>query len=268
MALANEVIKDALALVLVDEADISFTANELNLGARFLNDLNAEFEALGIFSNFTPVNSPDDPITSPASALSGLKFSLAPRMAPLFGVNYVPTQEARAAISSFKAIFMKKPLAGFGSTMPRGSGNRRFFTGERDFYPAPLVAASLSSQVSQTITIAAIDTPVLIGSTWNVDRTARMTGSTAGRLTLDAAAHLAMIEANFTIQSNTDNLTFYVYKNGAQLAPGVPVTADQVRNVYMQRAEPMVTGDFIEIFVENNQTTADVVIDQRTLRII
>lgn len=268
MTTASELVNDALAIILVDEADITAEDSEIQLGIRFLNDLTAEMEEEGVFFNFTPVINPGDVITSPASANAGLKYSLAPRLAPLFGIPYAPSAEAMKAVSSLSNNFLETPVSRFPGTMPRGSGNR-CFNNSRFTYASPLVDASLSRQTSQTTTITTINTPVKVAGTWVVDRAFTFDGTTDGRLTFTGLGkHLAKVEVNFTIQAaSSDNFTFYITKNGALLAPGVPVEADETRNVFLQCAEPMVTNDFIEIFVENNSDTTDIVIDQGTFRI-
>ena len=267
MTEANEIITDAAAIVLVDEEAQALEPDQFAIGARFLNDLAASHEALGIFYNFTPVANPADVITSPASANAGLKFALAPRMAPLFGIPYVPTQEAKDAIRSLKARFLRRPSPRHPRNLPVGAGNDNGIYSGGAFFGDSLITGNLS-QAGQTVTIATVNTPVLIAGPWVIEATNGMTGTTGGRLTFDGNRRLVQIEVNLTIATaSNDTFNLYLYKNGAQLAPGVPVTANQARNVYLDRTEPIVTGDFIEAYLENTSDTTDAVITLATLRI-
>ncbi len=265
---ADEMISDSLAIVLVDEEAITLSPNEFSLGRRFYNDMLAEMEEGGLL-NHTPVVSSGDPITSPAGANAGLKFSLAPRLAPLFGVNYIESAAARSAIASLADNYLAPIVSQLPDTLPVGSGNDAYSAGGRDdaLFTSMRVFGGLSRLV-QTTTISTIDTPVLIGSTWNLELLSNIQGDGAGKLTFQGGRYLSRITVNLTIQAASgDTLTFYIYKNGAQMMPGVPVVADQVRNVFIQEVDESITNDFYEIFVENNSDTTNVVIDQGTFRI-
>jgi hypothetical protein len=267
MTSAIQIVEDAFAIVLADEGDAPVEPNDLALGVRFLNDLAAELEGQGVYFNYTPVTNPDDLITSPPTANSGLKYALAPRLADIVGLSYTSSDSANSAISSLTNMFLKLDAPRFPSTMPRGSGNRNVDNG-RFTYPSSLAAGSLSSTTSQTVTISTVDTPVKIAGTWIVDRTSWFTGTTDGRLTFDGVKRLALIEVNLTTQAaGSDQFTFYATKNGALLGSGVVLEADATRNVFLRCAEPLVTDDYIEIFVANNSDTTDLVTDKRTLRI-
>lgn len=268
MTSANEMITDSLGIVLVDEEAISLTENQFALGARFYNDMAEEMELGGLDLNHTPIFGPDDIITTSPAANAGLKFSLAPRLAPSFGVNYIESSEARRAISALRANFMTPLRSRFPSTMPRGSGNIRVFNRERAFYPTSIVFAGLARETSQTVTISAIDTPVLIGSTWIIKALSNFEATEAGRLTFKGARYLSKINISLTIQPGAgDMFTFYIFKNGARMTPGISVLADETRIVALLGGDGTVTDDFFEVFVENNSDTTDLIIDQGVFRI-
>ena len=90
MTRAQEIVEDAAALILVDEANTALEASEFQISVRFLNDLCAELYDDDIDFGYRPVSSPSDVITSTTAVNSALKYMLAKRIAPIFGLPISP----------------------------------------------------------------------------------------------------------------------------------------------------------------------------------
>ena len=262
MTFATEIVSDAAALVLVDEADIALEPNEFATGTRFLNDFSAELFDLGIDFGYRPVSNTGDPITSPASVNLALKQNLGVLLAPLFGVP-VPIdlrQDANTSLKRLKANFIRRPRSIQPSTLPMGSGNAP--RGRPGFYSMPLPQSILRLNASSTVTIATINTPVIVAG-WTVDRSVNVTALAAGTVEyLSDSPYLAMLEANFTINTaGNDQFTFYFRKNSALLEQSrIIFDADANQNIFLKWAETLRRGDKIDIAVENNSGTTNLVL--------
>lgn len=260
MTTADGLVTDAVALVLSDEENISLEPQVAAIGRRFLNDLCAEWELGGTYLNYTPVVSASDLITCPSGAISGLKHGLAERIAPILSAPISDDLRAniRSSVQALKSNFVRPIVSNYPGTLPRGAGNRWRNT-SRFTYTEPEVRGELT-RTSQAVTITTIDTPVRIGG-WTVAWDYAFTASDTSLTYNIDGQRLGLIEAHLTtLTAGSENFTFYVYKNSAQLAPGVPVTADETRNVFVQRAEPMVKNDVFELYVENNSGTENITI--------
>lgn len=264
MTFATEIIEDATALILVNEADIGLEANEFSLGTRILNDWAAELFDLGVDFGYRPVSSSGDPLTSPSSVNLALKQNLGVLLGPAFGVP-VPADvrtDATASLKSLKANFLRRPKSRLPSTLPMGSGNSQAFHSRSAFYPFSLPQSIMRLDSSSTVTIATINTPVIVAG-WTVDRSINVNALAAGTVEyLNDASYLAMLEARLTVDSSSnDQFTFYFRKNGALLEQSrMPFDADADQNVLLKWAETLRRGDTVSIVVENNEDTNDLVI--------
>lgn len=264
MTSTSEIVTDALGLILADEADIGIEPNEFSQSVRILNDFAAEQFHLGVDFGYRPVVTSGDLITSPKSVNLALKQNLAVLIAPIFGapVDADLRINAKESLKSLKALFLKNITSSFPPNMPMGSGNSNAGFASSAFYPLAQPDSILRLNASTTITIAAINTPVIIDS-WTVDRSNNVTALAAGTVEyLQDEPFLAMLEASFTVAaSGTDQFTFYFRKNGALLQQSQMVfdaSVDQI--IIMKWAETMRRGDKVSSAVENNSDTSDVVL--------
>lgn len=114
-----------------------------------------------------------------------------------------------------------------------------------------------------TIIIAAAGTPVIIGATWTISHASRFTGSAGGRFTyIGKGAHIS-ISATITadLATGADNCTFYFYKNGIQESASAitrEFDAGNPGNIGMLWQLDMDTDDYVEIWVENNDTSVNI----------
>lgn len=114
--------------------------------------------------------------------------------------------------------------------------------------------------------IAAIDTPVLVAGSWVVGGTSLFTGTTGGRLTYTGTDDVVvMVNAVVDIEpasGTAKGLTTKVYINGAATSSGRKVFADTAlaQNAAVLWQATLSTNDYIELYVENNTDTIDVLV--------
>lgn len=253
-----------MALILVDEADIALEPNEFALGTRILNDYAAQLFDLDIDFGYRPVSNSGDPLTSPSSVNLALKQNLGVLLGPAFGMPVPPELQIAANNSEarLKANFIRRPKARLPSTLPMGTGNRGRLHFTSGFYPFPVPDSILRLDSSSTVTIATINTPVIVAG-WTVDRSVNVTALAAGTVEyLNDASFLALLEASFTIDSSSsDQFTFYFRKNGAIIEQSrIVFDADADQNIFIKWPETLRRGDKVSIAVENNSATNDLVL--------
>ncbi len=263
MTFASEIIEDAAAFIMVGEEDISIEPNEFQQGARILNDYCAELFGLGVDIGYRPVSSSGDPVTVPSSVNLALKQNLGLLLAPMFGISPQPALVVQAGKSErrMKAQFTRRIRSTYPGTLPMGSGNRTSGFISSAFYPFTPPMALLRLNASTTVTIAAIDTPVVV-SGWTVDQQTNVNAATAGTVEyLNDGSYLASLEASLTISAATDQFTFYFMKNGAKLEQSALVfDADAAQNIRLRWFETLRRGDTVSIAVENNEDTTNLTI--------
>ena len=135
----------------------------------------------------------------------------------------------------------------------------------------------LSLDVIKTVTIAAANTPVKIGGVaadWIIERTSQMTGNTDGRLTYDGERTATLpILANISAEaaSGTNKaLTFYIAIDGSIVSNSsvsTTVSSGAPKNTTVPWQDALVNAQFVEVWVENNTDTTDVVVNTGILRL-
>ncbi len=134
------------------------------------------------------------------------------------------------------------------------------------------LTSALAVNAGATVTIAVVDTPVIIGVTWTTTHESRISGTAGGRWTYTGKGSHVSILASITadIVSGTKiSCTFYYYKNGVIISGSAvqrDFTAGNTGNFSMPWAEDLETDDYIEIFAENNDGTANIEIKNAILR--
>lgn len=135
-------------------------------------------------------------------------------------------------------------------------------------------SSALIGTIANTVTIAAQNTPTLIGGTWTAEDLSRFSYSALepGRLTYTGIAKHATLQAAISGESDggTDECNFYFYINGVQEAGSI-VTRDMVDgkpgSLTMLWSYDFTLGDYLEIYVENTTDTSDILIVSATIRI-
>lgn len=130
----------------------------------------------------------------------------------------------------------------------------------------------LATHAGATIAIAAAATPVIIGATWTQQDGHRFTTTAGGRFTYTGkGTHVsvtASISADIAVAS--DNVSFFLYKNGVQIANSRAqryFTAGSIGNLVLVWDIELSTSDYLELWVQNDDTNVDVNIARIVMRI-
>lgn len=131
--------------------------------------------------------------------------------------------------------------------------------------------SSLDANATATV-IAIIDTPVLVAGTWTCERESQFTCTTAGRFTYNGERALTSpIDVILTIDPVSDStVTVYVALNGTIINnSGIQqfTKASDPGNVNTMWQIELVQNDFIEVFVENNSSTSNLVVTDAIFRV-
>jgi len=163
-------------------------------------------------------------------------------------------------------------LAGLGTAL----NNIAFDDARWEFLANDLIPNSRSSLLAThagaTITISVINTPVVVGATWVIEEEHRFSGTAAGRFTYTGVGASVSIHATITaeVAASSDDCTFYIAINGVvQANSGIQrtLTSGSPGNLGLIWAADLETNDYVEIFVENNDGTTNVVLVKASLRI-
>ena len=121
--------------------------------------------------------------------------------------------------------------------------------------------------------IAIVDTPVLVAGTWTVERDSLFTGTTGGRITYNGERDIVLpidITCTISAASGTNkDVHVYLALNGAIIAnSGIQnrVGSTDPRNTTVMWQLNLSEDDFLEVFVENNSDTINLVISDAILR--
>jgi len=138
MATAEQVISQALSLILVRQSESPLRPDEYQSGIETLNDLMTMWDSSGLPLGYTLVDNLSDEITVPAFALLAIKQNLAIQLAPEFGGNIDQMLLSNAAMAK-RALYsavVRAEASCYPSTLPVGSGSSGSSGGRsRRFYP-------------------------------------------------------------------------------------------------------------------------------------
>lgn len=131
---------------------------------------------------------------------------------------------------------------------------------------------ALATHGGATITIGAAATPVIIGATWTSVDMHRFTHTAGGRWTYTGkGTHVDItVSISADIATGTDNITFFLYKNGVQIAASAVTrefTAGNIGNLSLIWNLQLETNDYMELWVQNDDTATNVIIDSAVMRI-
>lgn len=131
---------------------------------------------------------------------------------------------------------------------------------------------ALATHAGATIAIGAAATPVIVGATWAQQDMHRFTHTISGRWTYTGKGTNVDITASISadIVTGTDNVTFFLYKDGVQITNSAitrEFTAGNIGNMSLIWNLQLETNDYIELWVQNDDTAVDVIIDSIVMRI-
>lgn len=130
----------------------------------------------------------------------------------------------------------------------------------------------LATHGGATIAIATAATPVIVGATWTEQVASRFTTTAGGRWTYTGKGASVEITASVTadIVTASDSVTFFFYLNGVQITASAvsrTFSAGSPGNISMVWEEYLDTSDYLELWVQNDDTNVDVIIVNATMRI-
>ena len=130
----------------------------------------------------------------------------------------------------------------------------------------------LATHAASTIAISGIATPVILGATWVVEDSHRFSSSVGGRFTYTGKGTHVEVNASISadIVTASDNISFFVYLNGVQITESRMTrlfSAGSIGNLVLFWSLELATNDYIEIWLQNDDTTVDVNISKAILRI-
>jgi uncharacterized protein YaaN involved in tellurite resistance len=134
--------------------------------------------------------------------------------------------------------------------------------------------ASVLANSTET-TISTIDTPVVATFTATDELSQNVTISTAGRITYDGTvARPLSVDINTTIitaSGSAIDVTVYLAKNGSVIAnsarQSIGAGATDPVNTTTSWLLSMATNDYLEIWIENNTDTTNLILQDAVLRV-
>ena len=271
MATAKEVITDALEDILEQSAEEPVASSDGEAARRYLNDMMFMWEAKGIRLGYTEVNSLGDTVKVPRGSLSGIKANLSVFLAPKFGAEVSASllQRARAGWKTILSIAQQPIPKEYPDILPKGSGNSYPRANTSTFYTQTSYEAATTARMSNTdttVTISAAKTPTVIGEGWTEVTSQQFTLTAAGKMTYNGVKENLVFtaELDLDISTGTDEICAYFTKNGVEV-PETRITKNVISGssvmfnlVYVDQ---IVTDDYIEIYAENNDTSANITVD-------
>jgi hypothetical protein len=120
--------------------------------------------------------------------------------------------------------------------------------------------------------ITTSDVPVLIAGTWSSEAASGFTTTAAGRITYTGQSKVFKIDAHACLQSasGSPDASIKIAKNGTAIAGskiGNRLSNNHPANLATCWEFPMVAGDYVELFVENNTNTTDITVTSAIIRV-
>ena len=129
------------------------------------------------------------------------------------------------------------------------------------------VESFLQTNTTDTV-IAATTTPVLIAGTWEFGANTGFTQTSGGKLTYNGSDTAVLtVHASISIEpvsgNNNQDISVYVAKNGVAIA-GTRISAvisnGAPQNLSLSTNQSFATNDYIELFVQNSTSTANLTV--------
>jgi len=133
----------------------------------------------------------------------------------------------------------------------------------------------LSMQGNATNTVIAVaGTAVLVAGTWVIEDTSQVTGTTAGRLTYDGGKNAKLpMTASVTIvpvSGGSVEIGAMIALNGTTIPNSLRTSSTSAGNptsITVPWQLSLSTGDFIEVFVSNEDSTVDLLVSSAVFRL-
>ena len=138
METATEVINDALQAIVVQASEQPIQPVDFQTARRYLNRMMATVPFVGL--GYTTITNPDDVLTVPDAALSGIVSSLAGVLLPTYDMPLTAEldRSIRAGLVEIRRLTVTVLPTSMPCTLPIGSGNEGENTyNNQHFYPCP-----------------------------------------------------------------------------------------------------------------------------------
>jgi hypothetical protein len=130
-----------------------------------------------------------------------------------------------------------------------------------------------NGNVTETV-IAVINTPVLVNATWVLESTSKFTNTTGGRSTYDGERNIRLpVDVSVGVVAaggGANDITIYLALNGS-------VISNTGRTIAVSGSSPLTLSipwqlmlsenDYLEVHIENNTGTTNLIVEYATLRI-
>lgn len=262
MATAGDVAQLALKRILVQAGDAILEPDEYADFFDCMNHYMNALEADGCRLGWTDVDNVADTVTIPKGAIRGLIANMAVEVAPDYQAP-VTQQLQNQAIEGLKVmrkLGQSVIETAFDKNLPQGSGNTDHLYRTTVLYKQePLAILSLRGN-TETTEVATTDVAVLVYGFWNVEGTRYMRGSTDGRIQNMTGEDIDVdIEITITATGNS-TYTFSLLKNGvSQSTKEATLTSTATTNT-ITKALTMNPGDYLELWVEDDLATEDLIV--------
>ena len=262
MATASDIARAGLQRILVEADEAPLTASEYADFYSAMNDYMASLEAQGVKLGYTPVTGAADTVTVPAGALRGIIANVAIEVAPDYGGNVTPAlmRQAQEGLQVMRQLGQQIITARFPGTLPMGSGSEQL-SGWNSHYYMDQVSGRLSLAGNTEVTaFTATNTPVRINGFWQVEAAAGLQGDITGAMANVADGPVDLdVKATLTCTGNS-TYTFRLMRNGVSQASTTAAVTATPTSVTLAGFITLNPSDFIEVFVEDDSATADLVV--------
>lgn len=261
MATAIYVANRALRLILVQASNAPLQSEEYKDFYDAMNDYMAAIEVVGVDLGYTPITTGTQQVTIPPGAIRGLIANMAVEVAPDFGKSVKPelVEQAKKGYHAMRRIARKRVQTSLPSTLPRGSGNERFSYSDDAFYVEQSSARIVLANNDRVTEITAANTPVLINGFWTTVESQNISADISGRLTNSSLeAKDIEIEVELEVTGGVP-VTLHVYENGNESLTSVSGTADGSK-ILLRYSTTFLPKEFIELWIENDSDTTDLVV--------
>jgi len=130
---------------------------------------------------------------------------------------------------------------------------------------------ALMSNSGVTVAVLSTNTPVKVSSNWVEQEVNHFTTDSTGKITYTGKGTHVTLHATVTarMSSGTDDCSFYFALNGSIITDSAILREfkDDPGNIGMLWGLSLSTGDYIEIWAENHDTTVDIVVENLIIRI-
>ena len=132
---------------------------------------------------------------------------------------------------------------------------------------------SLNGNATETV-ITASGTPVLVAGTWVIERASHFTGTSGGRVTYNGERNVVLpVDVTTTVSSasgTNKDIKIYLALNGSIITnsgKSNKVGAGDQKNTGVLWQLEMTEGDYLEVWVENNTDTVNLVVEDAIIRV-